>query len=241
MGTKKKPLRRSPKCSARSRFPLGELAREKCNLRDEYLSKSKKLSALKKRNKRLQEKSEKVQECMNQLEITPRSSAFVISKNTSTARKKNPSELSDGGKLNLPRRSAQRRQLETLIAATEINGGSMEDRAPALEGMVSTVLKYSKVTDVAKYLSSSKKLKKATLMEIKKEAQEYEKSNENFIRSLSLLYAGGVIGKVKYMQGRSALVMRHTGKSTKTGTPSVELILKTLSDIFRSILSVTVL
>ena len=178
---------------------------------------------------------------MNQLEITPRSSAFVISKNTSTARKKNPSELSDGGKLNLPRRSAQRRQLETLIAATEINGGSMEDRAPALEGMVSTVLKYSKVTDVAKYLSSSKKLKKVTLMEIKKEAQEYEKSNENFIRSLSLLYAGGVIGKVKYMQGRSALVMRHTGKSTKTGTPSVELILKTLTDIFRSILSVTVL
>ena len=84
MGTKKKPLRRSPKCSARSRFPLGELAREKCNLRDEYLSKSKKLSALTKRNKRLQEKSEKVQECMNHLVITPRSSAFVISKNTST-------------------------------------------------------------------------------------------------------------------------------------------------------------
>ena len=132
------------------------------------------MSALKKRNKRLQEKSEKVQECMNQLRITPCSSAFVISKNTSTAHKKNPSELSDGGKLNLPRRSAQRRQLETLIAATEINGGSMEDRAPALEGMVSTVLKYSKVTDVAKYLSSSKKLEKATLMEIKKEAQEYE-------------------------------------------------------------------
>ena len=39
-----------------------------------------------------------------------------------------------------------------------------------------------------------------------------------------LLYAGGVIGKVKYMQGRSALVMRHTGKSTKTGTPSKQRI-----------------
>ena len=34
----------------------------------------------------------------------------------------------------------------------------------------------------------------------------------------------GVIGKVKYMQGRSALVMRHTGKSTKTGTPSKQRI-----------------
>jgi len=114
--------------------------------------------------------------------------------------------------------------LETLTAATEINGGSIEDRAPALEGMVSTVLKYSKVSDVAEYVSSSKKMKEATLMEIKKEAQEYEKSNGNFIRSLSLLYAGGVIGKVKYMQGRSALVMRHTGKSTKTGTPSKQRI-----------------
>lgn len=83
MGSKKKPLRRSPKCSSRGRFPLGELSREKCNLRDQYLSNSKKLSALKKRNKHLQEKSEKVQECINQLEITPvqpRSSAFVISK-----------------------------------------------------------------------------------------------------------------------------------------------------------------
>jgi len=50
---------------------------------------------------------------------------------------------------------------------------------------------------VAKYLSSSKKMKKATLVEIKKETQEYEKSNENFIWPLSLLYAGGVVGKVK--------------------------------------------
>jgi len=55
MESKRKPLWRSPKCSVRSRFPLGELSREKCNLCDQYLSKSKKLSALKKRNKRLQE------------------------------------------------------------------------------------------------------------------------------------------------------------------------------------------
>ena len=71
MGSKKKPLRRSPKCSLRGRFPLGDLSREKCNLCDQYLSKSKNLLALKKRNKCLQEKGEKVQKCINQLEITP--------------------------------------------------------------------------------------------------------------------------------------------------------------------------
>ena len=45
-------------------------------------------------------------------------------------------------------------------------------------------------------------------MTIKLEAQGYEKSDEksdaNFAHSLSLLYAGGVVGKVKYEQGRSA-------------------------------------
>ena len=102
IGSNKKPPLRSPKCSSKSQFPLGELSRQKANLRDEYLSKSKELCALKKKIKRLQEKSEKVQECMNELEITPiqpRSSAFVVSTNTSTRCKKDPSELSDDGKL----------------------------------------------------------------------------------------------------------------------------------------------
>jgi len=68
-----------------------------------------------------------------------RSLAFVVAKNTSTARKTSPTQLSDEGKLNLPKRSANRRQLETLVAASEVNGGSVEDRPPALDGMFSTL------------------------------------------------------------------------------------------------------
>ena len=141
MGSKKKkPLQGSLSSSSKSRFPLGKPASQKASIRDEYLSKNKELCALKKKVKRLQEKSEKVQECMNQLEITPvrpRSSAFEISKRTSAIRKKDSSKLSDDGK----QRSSQRRQLETLIAATQVNGGTVENRTPALEGMISTVLK----------------------------------------------------------------------------------------------------
>ena len=163
MGSNKKPPRRSPKCSSKCRFPLGEFSRQKAKLSDQYLSKSKELCALKNKIKHLQEKSEKVQECMKQLEVTPvqpRSRAFEISKNTSTLRKKDPSKLSDDGKLKLPRRSAQRRQLETLMAA-------VENRAPALEGMISTVLKYGKISDVSKYFCSSKKMKKSSTGENK--------------------------------------------------------------------------
>lgn len=58
MGSKKKkPPRRSPNSSAKSRFPLGELSREKAKLRDKYLSKNKELCALKTKVKRLQENS----------------------------------------------------------------------------------------------------------------------------------------------------------------------------------------
>ena len=154
MGSKKKSPRRKTTCSQKRRFPLGELSKQKAILRDEYLSKSKELCSLKKKIRRLQEKSDKVKECIDSLDTTlpvqPRLSAFEISKNTSTRRKKDPSELSNEGKLNLPRRSAQRRQLETLQAAAEINGGTVENRGPALDGMISTVLKYGKITDVTK-------------------------------------------------------------------------------------------
>ena len=34
-------------------------------------------------------------------------------------------------------------------------------------------------------------------MEINAQAKAYEESNENFVLFLSLLYAGGIIGKVK--------------------------------------------
>ena len=56
----------------------------------------------------------------------------------------------------MPQRSANRKKLETLLAATEVNGGSVENRSPALDGMFSTLIKYGKIADLSKYYSSSK-------------------------------------------------------------------------------------
>ena len=98
----------------------------------------------------------------------------------------------------------------------------MENMSPALDGMFSSVLKYGTMADISKCFNSSKKLKRAAAMKINGQAKEYEESNENFIQSLSLLYAGQIIGKVKYQQGRSAMVMRHTGKRTMKGYLSRE-------------------
>ena len=67
-------------------------------------------------------------------------------------------------------------------------------------------------------------MRKATVAKIKMQCAEYEKSEENFIRSLSLLYAGGVISKIKYQQTRSSMVMKNTGRHTKKGFMSKERI-----------------
>jgi hypothetical protein len=52
--------RRAPSRSAKStqqrRFPVGELARQKRELKESYLSKSKELNALRKKNNRIKEK-----------------------------------------------------------------------------------------------------------------------------------------------------------------------------------------
>lgn len=141
---------------------------------------------------------------------------FEVTANTSTQRKKSPTVLSDEGKLNMPQRSASRRRLETLVAATEVNGGSVENRSPALDGMFSTLTKYAKTAALSKHFSSSKKMRKASsLAVIKPQVKQYEQSDHNVIRSLSMLYAGGLMGKVKYEQSRSALVMKNTEKHTK--------------------------
>lgn len=74
----------------------------------------------------------------------------------------------------------------------------MENRGPVLDGMFSIVLKYSKMADISKYFDSSKNLKRAAAMKINAQAKAYEGSNENFVLSFSLPYAGRIIGKVKY-------------------------------------------
>ena len=69
MACKRKYPRRKTTCSQKRRFPIGELSKQKAILRDEYLSKSVELCSLKKRIRRLQEKSDQVEECINSLDI----------------------------------------------------------------------------------------------------------------------------------------------------------------------------
>ena len=83
---------------------------------------------------------------------------FEVSQHTSTTRKSSPTTFDNQGNVNLPRRSAYRRQVETLLASAEINGGSIENRKPAIDGMFSTILKYTHADDMSQYLKAPGKL-----------------------------------------------------------------------------------
>ena len=65
---------------------------------------------------------EKIQELQGDQIPSQRNSPFQISQNPFTLWKKSQTQLTNEGVLDLPR-SADRRQLETLIAAAEENGG----------------------------------------------------------------------------------------------------------------------
>ena len=92
----------------------------------------------------------------------------------------------------------------------------MEDRQPALDGMVGTLDKYCSVKSVKKYLGS-RKLRKANVEAVSEEVKNFEMSKDNVTRSVSLLYAGGLLSKWKYLQTRSALSTQCIGTKTEKG------------------------
>ena len=69
---------------------------------------------------------------------------------------------------------------------------------------------------VKKYLGSGK-FRKANVEAVSEEVKNFEMSKDNVTRSVSLLYAGGLLSKRKYLQTRSALSTQCIGTKTEKG------------------------
>lgn len=96
------------------------------------------------------------------------------------------------------------------MAASELHGGSKENRQPALDDMFYTLETYGGTKCFEQYISMSKKLQHASATVIKK-------SSENICRSMSLLYGAGLLSKRKYAHVRSALGTTSIGTTTAKG------------------------
>jgi hypothetical protein len=92
---------------------------------------------------------------------------------------------------------SQRRR-ELFKAAMEIHGGTSNSSAPAEIGLIDTALRKSSKKILLESFSSSSKVKRVVTKLHKREVVKYEISEHNMIRSVSVYYSGGILGKKKY-------------------------------------------
>ena len=74
-----------------------------------------------------------------------------------------------------------------------------KDAWPAIEGMIDTLCKRSKLEDMTKLVSSNEKVQARVASDhCYRKITSLEPSNENVLRSIAFYYSGGVMGKRKY-------------------------------------------
>jgi hypothetical protein len=104
----------------------------------------------------------------------------------------------EAGKLQISEKVAWSRREETYQAALEVHGGESKS---AEVGLIDTVLSKCSKATLGEVLSSSDKFQKSVLPKLYKgPLKNFEASEENMIRSVSVYYDGGIMGKRKYRQ-----------------------------------------
>lgn len=128
-------------------------------------------------------------------------------------RKKMPTMFEDG-KLQISERVASSRRKETYEAALEIHGGGSKS---AEVGLIDTVVAKCSKTTLGEVLSSSDKFKKSVMPRLYEgPLKNFEASEENMTRSVSVYYDGGIMGKRKYRQVKRNVSFKKSKKDRKS-------------------------
>lgn len=131
-----------------------------------------------------------VEENRQEMEGHQQQTGFSISQATISRRKSVPT-----GEGSCSESLLRQRRQETMRAACEIHGGSLEDAAPAMIGMVET-LERGKEEDLVRAMARSRKMKRKIIPKLYKEdLVKFESSNDNMLRSIALYYSKWNNGK----------------------------------------------
>ena len=128
-------------------------------------------------------------------------------------RKKNPTTLGENSTVSVV--TERRRRSETYEAACQIHGATDRSTVPGQVGLCDTAVKKCTENVLVKVLSTNDKIVTKVIPKIfKKGVNDYEKSNDNMIRSMAVYYSGGVMGKRKYRKVyRDSSYRKHTKKT----------------------------
>ena len=129
----------------------------------------------------------------------PERSQFVTP-NLAKKRKLSPTCLDENCRIKGPKRSEERRKEQT-------NGATGKNMSPAYEGLFS-LLNTVSTSELIKVVSKSPKMIQNVIPKIvKSKIKEFESIKVNLIRSVNVLYRGGITSKNKYNKTRSSLIM----------------------------------
>ena len=121
-------------------------------------------------------------------------------------KKERLSRLVDGNshKINLPDRSAKRRKEETKKL-----GASDVDQRPMFERLWATTMTCTPAAYLRPMVRSSNKMMKQVIPMVSlNTVRDYQASEANKIRSINVLYSGGLISKEKYKATQLALAFK---------------------------------
>ena len=122
-----------------------------------------------------------------------RKGSMYLSKRSIDNRKKMPT-MFEAGKLQISEKVAWSRREETYEAALEVHGGEMKS---AEVGLIDAVLSKCSKETIGEVLSSSNKVLPKLY---KGPLKNFEASEENMIRSISIYYEGGIMGNHGHWQ-----------------------------------------
>ncbi len=129
------------------------------------------------------------------------------------------SEVTQGNtdKLKLSKTQFQRRKKKTLDQLKTLHANEhSQGRKPLTDAMWSTMISTASKADMINYVSNSKVCMDTVLPAIvNKKVKEYEKSEENTIRSVRYLYDGNLISKRKYNELRLCTYQRKDAESVR--------------------------
>lgn len=131
-----------------------------------------------------------------------------VTDNLVDRRTRSPTILGDDGKISGPGHTTRQRRLQTLNAAKMLHGATAENMTPAYAGLMAVLNESAPLSVLSDAMIKCAKFTKKVIPKIvKQKINIFEKSQTNFIRSVNILYRGGIASKQKYNSIRTSLTM----------------------------------
>ena len=120
----------------------------------------------------------------------------------------------------MPRATEWRRRNRTLLSARRAHGAT-DSNTPAIHGLFNTLIHYAECDELADLLSRSDTVHSIVGRIVAPKVRQFEESKKNVIRSIALLYRGGILSKRKYRAIHASYIRQYQEETKSCSTLQV--------------------